>query len=43
MLSLTIPIGVGGNTEEAGLVKSDGDGDGMSGIDGGEMYADCGF
>ena len=42
-LSLTIPIGVGGNAEEAGLVKSDGDGDGMSGVDGGEMYADCGF
>ena len=43
MLSSTIPIGVSGNTEEAGLVKSNQDGNGMSGVDGGEMYADCGF
>ena len=43
MLSLTIPVGVGGDAEEAGLVKFDRDGDGVSGVDGGEMYADCGF
>ena len=42
-LSSTIPTGVGGDAEEAGLVKSDQDGDGVSGIDGGEIYTDCGF
>ena len=34
MLSLTIPMGVGGNADEARLVKSNQDGDGMLGVDG---------
>ena len=33
-LSSTIPVGVGGNADEAGLVESDQDGDGVSGVDG---------
>ena len=41
--SSTMPVGMGGNADEAGLVESDQQGDGMSGVDGSEMYADCGF
>ena len=41
--SSIMPVGVGGDADEAGLVESDRQGDGVSGVDGGEMYADCGF
>ena len=37
----TIPVGVG--AEEARLVESNHDGDGVSGVDRGEICADCGF
>ena len=43
MLSSTIPVGIGGDAEEARLVKTDREGEGVLGVDGGEMYADCGF
>ena len=36
-LSSTIPVGVGGDAEEVGLVKSDREGEGVLGVDGGEM------
>ena len=38
--SSTIPVGVGGDADDAGLVESDRQGDGVSGVDGGDMYAD---
>ena len=41
--SSTMPVGVGGDADEAGLVESDQQGDGVSSVDGGEMYTDCGF
>ena len=36
-------MGIGGNAEEAGLVESNLEEEGMLGIDGGEMYTDCRF
>ena len=41
--SSTMPVGVGGDAEDAGLVESDRQGDGVSGVDGGERYAEEGL
>lgn len=41
--SSTMPVGLGGDTDEAGLVEFDRQGDGVSGVDGSEMYVDCEF
>ena len=40
---IDIPVGVGGDADEAGLVESDRQGDGVSGVDGGDMYTDEGL
>ena len=40
---LTIPVGVGSDIDDAGLVKSNQQGNCLSGVQGGEMYVDCGF
>ena len=41
--SLTIPVDVSGDIDDAGLVESNQQGDCVLGVQGGEMYADCGF
>ena len=40
---LTIPVGVGSDIDDARLVKSNQQGDCVLGVQGGEMYVDCGF
>ena len=40
---LTMPVSMGGDADEARLVELDRQGDGVSSINGSEMYADCGF
>ena len=39
----TMPVSMDGDADEARLVKLDRQGDGVSGVDGSEMYVDCGF
>ena len=36
----TMPVGIGGDADEVRLVESDGQGDGVSEVNGGDMYAD---
>ena len=39
----TMPVSTGGNADEARLVELDRQGDSVSGVNGSEMYVDCGF
>lgn len=39
----TMPVSMGGDADEARLVKLDRQGDSVSGVNGSEMYVDCGF
>ena len=39
----TMPVSVGSDAEDTGLVDSDRQGDGVSGVDGGDMYTSEGL